>query len=221
MKILVATMGKGGLEDVVSPIFGRCATFTIVDIEGEEPKEVKVIPNPYRGNVHGVGIQAAQFAVNERVGAVMAGTFGPNAYGVLKSAGIEVVSMPNMTVRDAVIRYAKGEVSGGVYGISSPGAMRGMGRGMGRGFGMGRQQMYFTGMQEQPRHRDCAYFEPPNICKLKNIEVNPDGAVCGAFKPKSFFNSKEQEIQVLNAEKKSIEARLEEIKARLKELEGD
>lgn len=43
LRIAVATNGKEGLEDHVSQVFGRAATFTIVDVEGKVFKKVRVI----------------------------------------------------------------------------------------------------------------------------------------------------------------------------------
>ena len=45
-KIAVATEGKKGLEDVVSNVFGRAKTFTIVDADDEKIISVSVVENP-------------------------------------------------------------------------------------------------------------------------------------------------------------------------------
>ncbi|HEB84959.1 MAG TPA: hypothetical protein ENI92_08175, partial [Bacteroidetes bacterium] len=85
MRIVAAT-NRGGLDDTVSPVFGRCPTFTVLDAEGGEIVSHKVIQNPYAGAVGGAGIQAAQLVVNEGAEAVVAGSFGPNASNVLSQA---------------------------------------------------------------------------------------------------------------------------------------
>ena len=43
LRIVIPTKGKGSLEDVVSDVFGRANTFTIVDVEQGAIKNVKVL----------------------------------------------------------------------------------------------------------------------------------------------------------------------------------
>jgi predicted Fe-Mo cluster-binding NifX family protein len=133
VKILVATT-KGGLEDQVCPTFGRAPTFTVVEVEDGRIGSVEVVPNPAASAAGGAGIQAAQWAANSGAKAVIAGNYGPNAAGVLAQAGVEMLSISGLTVREAVERYLKGELA-----PFSAGAMAapGFGPGMGRGGGMG------------------------------------------------------------------------------------
>ncbi len=112
MKIIVAT-NKGGLEDDVSPVFGRCQTFTIVEVEGNEIKNVEVTPNQFASAVHGAGIQAAQWIVSQKAKAVIAGNFGPNVTAILQQAGVEMV-VAQEKVKDAVEKYLKGELRGSI-----------------------------------------------------------------------------------------------------------
>ena len=111
MKILVPTQGKGGLEDLVSPVFGRAPTFTIVEVENEEIKKTEVFENPAASAFRGAGIQAAQFAAEKGVNVILTGNIGPNASMVLQQSGIEVVfGYAGLKVRDAVESYLKGPV---------------------------------------------------------------------------------------------------------------
>jgi len=41
---IAATTSKGGIEDIIQPQFGRAATFTIVDYDGEV-KNVEIVEN--------------------------------------------------------------------------------------------------------------------------------------------------------------------------------
>jgi len=84
MKLLIASAGEGGLDDMVSPVFGRCPSYTIVEVENSQIKNVRVIPNQYASAAGGAGIQAAQLAANEGVTAVIASHFGPNATMILQ-----------------------------------------------------------------------------------------------------------------------------------------
>ncbi len=150
MKIVVATT-KGGLDDEVSPFFGRCPVFTMVEAEGNEIKGAEVISNEFSDAAGGAGIQASQFIAEKKAEAVMAGNFGPNAARILSSAGIKMVQAQG-SVKDAVTKYLSGELKpvsdstveghfgmGQGQGMGMGGGMgRGQGGGMGRGQGMGR-----------------------------------------------------------------------------------
>ncbi len=118
MKIIVAT-NKGGLEDDVSPVFGRCQTFTIVEVDGNEIKNVEVTPNQFASAVHGAGIQAGQWIVSQKAKAVIAGNFGPNVTAILQQAGIEMV-VTQGKVKDAVEKYLRGELRGSVVTPPQP-----------------------------------------------------------------------------------------------------
>lgn len=45
-RIAIATDGKNGLEDVVSNVFGRASTFTILETTDEQIINVNIIDNP-------------------------------------------------------------------------------------------------------------------------------------------------------------------------------
>ena len=132
---IAATTLEGGLEDIVTPQFGRTATFTIVDYDGGI-KSVEVVENRAASQASGAGIAASQTLVDGKVEVLLTGNVGPNALNVLRSAGIRIFRAAGLKVRDAVEKFVKGEQeevlspSGGMGG--------GMGRGMGRGMGSGR-----------------------------------------------------------------------------------
>jgi len=146
-RVAVASQGQSGLDDVVSPMFGRSPTFTIVDIEDNEIKGVNVIQNQAASAVHGAGIAAVQTLANLGVNILIAGRFGPNAYMVCNQVGIRMVEAePGIRVRDAVqslvsgrLRFISGPTApmGAGANFSSGMGVRG-GMGMGRGGGMGR-----------------------------------------------------------------------------------
>ena len=129
MRIAVATV-NGGLDDIVNVQFGRTPTFTIVDVEDGEIKNVKVIQNPYSSAPSGAGVQISQMIINENCNVVIAGNIGPNSYEILSMGGVDMRNGSGLTVREAVERYLRGELPPitprGGYG-------RGGGRGMGRG----------------------------------------------------------------------------------------
>ncbi|MCS7385221.1 MAG: hypothetical protein NDF55_00580 [archaeon GB-1867-005] len=105
LRVAVACIGRGGLDDFVSMQFGRAPAFTIIDLEEGQVKNVAVEPNQYIYQPHGVGIAVSQYLANKGVQVVIAGRFGPNASSVLQSLGIRMVTVPpNIKVKDA-LRY--------------------------------------------------------------------------------------------------------------------
>jgi len=193
---------QGGLDDQVASAFGRTPTFTLVDLEGSEIKNVEVVPNQSAGAAGGAGIQAAQLVANSGARAVIAGNFGPNSSGTLAQAGVELLTASGMTVREAVERYARGELAPFSPGAAAaPGFGPGMGggRGMGRGGGMGRGSW---GMMPPPT--PPAYGPGPGM----GMPPSPPGASL----------SKDEELRMLRGQARSLEEQLEQIKRRLEEL---
>ena len=108
-KVAVATEGLGGLDDVVSPRFGRCPSFTIVTIESGNIKYVKVIQNQAAFAARGAGIAAVQALANEGVKVIVAGRFGPWASQASMQFGMQMVMVPpGIRVRDAINGYILG-----------------------------------------------------------------------------------------------------------------
>ncbi len=133
MKICIASNSNGGLEDTVSMQFGRCPTFTVVEVEGNSIKDAYVIPNPGASAASGAGMQAGQAVVNEGCKVLIAGAIGPNSAQVLTLGGVEMRTSPEIKVKEAVEKYIKGELP--IASVSEEG---GIGGGMGRGMGQGR-----------------------------------------------------------------------------------
>jgi predicted Fe-Mo cluster-binding NifX family protein len=98
------------LEDTVSPVFGRCPKYTIIDWGGSAIKEVKVVDNPSFVAQGGAGIQAANYMLNEKIDAVISSNFGPNASKILIQAGVKMYQY-NGSVREAVEKCATGKLN--------------------------------------------------------------------------------------------------------------
>jgi len=139
MKIGVSSTGRD-LDSAIDPRFGRCAHFLTVETDsmGFESFE-----NQSAALGGGAGIQSAQFIASKGVSAVITGNCGPNAMRTLSAAGINVILGQTGTVREAVEKFKRGDLSAASeanvashYGTGMGG---GPGRGMGRGMGMGRQ----------------------------------------------------------------------------------
>ncbi|MGQ9788858.1 MAG: NifB/NifX family molybdenum-iron cluster-binding protein [Candidatus Hadarchaeaceae archaeon] len=109
LKVGVANQGPGGLEDMVSPMFGRCPSFTILEVKDKEIKNVKVIPNQFLSSPSGVGIAVVQMLAGEGVNYILGGRFGPNVSAVSGQFGIQMVAVPpGVKVKDAINQYIIG-----------------------------------------------------------------------------------------------------------------
>lgn len=107
-KIAVASQGTGGLEDTVSPIFGRCQVFTIIDVEEGKIGRVEIKKNPWADKSHGAGPLTSQMIDKLSVNLVIAGDFGPTVSTLLAEAGIETAKEPAGTkVGEAVQRHVR------------------------------------------------------------------------------------------------------------------
>lgn len=197
---LVVATGQGGLEDQVSSVFGRAATFTVVEIEGGEVANASVLPNPHKDAPSGAGIQAAQLAAGKAPRAVLAGNFGPNVSGVFAQAGVDMLPVSGMTVGEAVDAYLAGSLSPSMApagGFASgpgggPGSAQGMGRGAGRGMGRGMGRGQGQGM----------------VAGRGARTGGPEGTV------------PPEDPHVLRTKIGALESELSKVKRRLSELEG-
>ena len=127
MKICVTSTGNS-LEAQIDPRFGRCSYFVIVD---SETMQFEAVPNMAAGASGGAGIQAAQTVANKGVKLLITGNVGPKAFQALASAGIEIATGAFGTVREAVEKYKRGELSN--TGAPTVGGHFGMGGRGGRG----------------------------------------------------------------------------------------
>jgi len=93
LRIAISTRGKGGLEDVVSDVFGRANTFTVVDVEKGAIKDVKVLDNPAVSYQHGAGPIAVKMLVDSEVNTVIAAEFGPGVSTLLDQHNITKITV--------------------------------------------------------------------------------------------------------------------------------
>jgi predicted Fe-Mo cluster-binding NifX family protein len=148
MKVIVSAQGDN-LEAPVSPVFGRCPIYLLVDTE---TFEFEAIPNPAMNQPGGAGIQAAQFVVSQGVEAVLTGNLGPNAFDVLQAASVPGYLAGQGTVRQAVEACRAGQLQR--MGGANVAAHAGMGRGRGHGMGAGRRMQSFSPPRPEPQAAD-------------------------------------------------------------------
>ena len=109
MKIGVSVESED-LNGKVSPVFGRCPGFLIIEAEGKEIKSHQFIENPGKNAMGGAGIVAARAVVDQKVEAVVSGNIGPNAGLILEQSGIKAFQAEGKTVRQAVEELAEGKL---------------------------------------------------------------------------------------------------------------
>ena len=106
IRLAVPTREGGGIEDVVSDVFGRAKTFAIVDIEEKEVKKVEVIQNPAASYKHGAGPIAVKTLIDMRVNMVVAGEFGPGVSTLLEQFNVARVEVKRGThVTEAIKQF--------------------------------------------------------------------------------------------------------------------
>lgn len=196
MKVAISAAGPA-LDDEVDPRFGRCRYFIIADVE---TMDFEVMDNSSAMAAGGAGISAAQTIAGKAVEAVLTGNCGPNAYQVLSSAGIQVVTGVSGRVIDAIQGYRSGKFKGSEqanvpdhFGMSAavdtrPGSATGQGTGRGRGMGQG-------------MGRDRGY------------------GVTAMINPSSYSQSPEQEMKDLKAQTEVMSQQLDSIQRRINKLE--
>ena len=106
LRIAIPTRGKGGLEDVVSDVFGRSNTFTIVDIEEGAIKNVKVLENPAVSYQHGAGPIVVKMLIDAKVNMAIAAEFGPGVSTLLDQHSVTKITVPAGTSVSESIKNA-------------------------------------------------------------------------------------------------------------------
>jgi predicted Fe-Mo cluster-binding NifX family protein len=193
MKVAVSSTGKT-LDSAIDPRFGRCSWFVIVE---PEDMSFEAFSNESIALGRGAGIQTAQSIVSKGATALLTGNCGPNAMSALSAAGLKVILGQSGTVREAIERYKRGELSSAPaanveahYGMGTGRGM-GCGRGMGRGTGMG------GGMGRGMQTADAGVPTP----------TNPSPS------------SKAEEIRLLKDEAQDLIRKMKEIEQRIGNLE--
>ena len=103
LRIGIPTKKRAGLKDVVSEVFGKAETFTLVDVEDTTIKHVRVIDNPAASYPYGSGPVAVKTLADMEVNMVLTGELGLGASKLLNHHNIKKITVkPNMTVADSI-----------------------------------------------------------------------------------------------------------------------
>jgi predicted Fe-Mo cluster-binding NifX family protein len=112
MRIVVSADNRDGLDSVVSPHFGRCPCFVVVDVQAHQLLEVLEVDNPYHGN-HRPG-QVPAFINSLGADVMLTGGMGGRAIMFFQQFGIEGVTGAYGTVRQSLERHLGGQLQGAV-----------------------------------------------------------------------------------------------------------
>ena len=110
MRVAISADNGNGLDSVVSPHFGRCPYFVLVDLDGQEVKAVQAISNPYYGN-HQPG-QVPGFIHSQGASVMLTGGMGRRAIMFFEEYGIEAATGASGTVRHTLEQYLGGALQG-------------------------------------------------------------------------------------------------------------
>lgn len=116
MKIAISTDG-----DYVSAHFGRCPSFTILEIEDSNVVKKDVVANP--GHSPGA---IPQFLHERGVNAIIAGGMGMRATGFFDQFGIETIVGVSGRIDEVIDQLLKGALKGG-ESLCRPGLGKGYG----------------------------------------------------------------------------------------------
>ena len=110
MRIAISADDRNGLNSVVSPHFGRCPYYILVDVDGHEVEAVNAIDNPYYSQ-HSPGVVPG-FIHSQGVNVMLTGGMGGRAIAFFEQLGIEAVTGASGTVRRALELYLGGQLRG-------------------------------------------------------------------------------------------------------------
>lgn len=109
MKICFTSDEQNGLESVLSYHFGHCPYYVIVDVDGNEVKNVDSIPNPLEGE-HNPG-ELPSFMKERDIDVIITGGMGPRAQQYFADYGIKAVTGAYGKVKDVLEEYLQSKIT--------------------------------------------------------------------------------------------------------------
>ena len=108
MKVAVTSKGNS-LDSEISPVFGKCPYFIIVDIKNGEIKVNSTTENPAK-NLRGAGNKAAEFIIKNEINTLISESIGPNAFDILRNARIRIYKFQSGSVKDNLKLFSEGKL---------------------------------------------------------------------------------------------------------------
>lgn len=109
-KIAISVLDASGLDAQISPHFGRCPYFTLVEIEAREVTSVESVTNPYFSN-HQPG-EVPGFIHSLGADVMLSGGMGGRAVEFFVNYGITPATGASGIARDALNLYLDGDLTG-------------------------------------------------------------------------------------------------------------
>lgn len=110
MRLAISADNDAGLDSVVSPHFGRCPYYILVEMDGHQVKTLRAVENPYYGR-HEPG-QVPFFIQSQGAEVMLSGGMGRRAIAAFEQYGIQAVTGATGTVRHALAQYLAGVLEG-------------------------------------------------------------------------------------------------------------
>jgi predicted Fe-Mo cluster-binding NifX family protein len=110
MRIAISAETNNGLDSTIGQHFGRCPYFALVDMEGNEVKEINIIENPFFAG-HEVG-QVPGFIHEQGANVMLSGGMGGRAIQFFTQFGIDTATGARGTVKEALAEYLAGNLAG-------------------------------------------------------------------------------------------------------------
>jgi predicted Fe-Mo cluster-binding NifX family protein len=109
-KIAISVADANGLDALISPHFGRCPYFTLVEVEAREVRSVEAVANPYFAS-HQPG-EAPGFIHSLGAEVMLSGGMGGRAVTFFQNYGITPATGASGVARDALNHYLDGDLTG-------------------------------------------------------------------------------------------------------------
>jgi predicted Fe-Mo cluster-binding NifX family protein len=108
-KIAISVLDTNGLDAKISPHFGRCPYFTLVEVQSNQVQTVESVANPFFSN-HQPG-QVPGFINSLGAEVMLSGGMGRRAVAFFQNYGITPATGASGTAGETLKRYLAGELT--------------------------------------------------------------------------------------------------------------
>jgi predicted Fe-Mo cluster-binding NifX family protein len=109
-KIAISVLDANGLDAPISPHFGRCPYFTLVEVVASEVQSVESVANPYFSNHQPGEVPGFIHSIGAEV--MLSGGMGGRAVAFFRNYGITTATGASGTARESLNRYLNGDLAG-------------------------------------------------------------------------------------------------------------